>query len=61
MSITVRIHEQLSRWLQRSYIVHQPEKMLIVMSSSTCTNPSTLGFVAEHFEVGDGYQYAGYE
>ena len=61
MSITIRIHEQISRWLQRTYIVHQSEKMLVVMSSSTCTNPSTLGYVAENFPVGDGLVYTGYE
>lgn len=61
MSATIRIHEQVCRWIQRTYIAQQSQPMIIAMSTSTCTNLSTLSYVQEGFSVGEGLVYAGYE
>lgn len=61
MLTSIRVHEQIGQWIQRSYMAQQSQEMVITLVSSSCSNLSALSYVPEKFAVGDGLVYAGYK
>ncbi len=61
MSMQARVHEQIGQWLQKQNTTPQPSPRIIVLAASACANLNVLSYVAEHFPVGEGLVYAGYE
>lgn len=61
MTGTIRIHEQIGRWLQQTYSGAPIDEQIIALASSACSNITTLDFVEAGFDVGDDWTYKGYQ
>jgi hypothetical protein len=49
------IYHTITQWFARQSLNHAPQE--VILSASSCSNYTVLGFIKERFEVGDGWQY----
>ncbi|GAB4526059.1 MAG: hypothetical protein OHK0046_42510 [Anaerolineae bacterium] len=54
------MYKAICQWMQREYMPLHTEEMMIALTKPACCNPTTLAYVEDNFDVGDGYGYAGY-
>lgn len=54
------VHERICQWIAKTYLPHQPDSRVLVLSPSACCNMTALSFIKHDFDAGDGLVYTGY-
>jgi hypothetical protein len=54
------IHEHICQWIEHTYMPHQSDARILVLSPSACCHLTALSFIPTQFEVGDGMHYGNY-
>ncbi len=57
----VSTHERICNWIETNYQAHIVQNSRYILANTATANLTALSYIAQHFDVGNGYQFVGYE